>query len=109
MMESVASLLAATEQLPAVDLAIDHARGSAEARVGTCTISRIDLEHGHVRVTAPEDTIPTLRRLFPSSRVTPSGIAFDLVDSQGRSEALAAIRRRAHVQRFLWQFRVASP
>lgn len=27
---------------------------------------------------------------------------------QGCSEALAAIRRRAHVQRFVWQVRVTS-
>jgi predicted metalloprotease with PDZ domain len=37
------------------------------------------------------------------------GIVFDLSDSHGCSEALAAIRRRVNLERLVWQFRVASP
>ena len=109
MMRSEASVLDAIRRLPAVEVKIDDARGSAEARVGTWIIARVDLERGTVLVTSPADTIPTLQRLFPSCRATTNGIVFDLVDSQGCSEALAAIHRRANVQRFIPQLRAASP
>jgi hypothetical protein len=108
MNESVASVLAAIKRLPAVELEIDDAHGSAEVRVGTWVVTRIDLERGTVVVTAPADVIPGLQRLFPSSRATANGIVFDVVDCQGRSEALAAINRRANVQRLIPQFRTAS-
>jgi hypothetical protein len=109
MFPAVASLLAAIGQIPGVDSEIDCARGAAEARVGAWVIARIDLERNCILVTAPRDAIPTLHRLCPSSRATTEGIALDLVDPQGWSEALAAVRRRAHVQRLIWQYRAASP
>lgn len=109
MIGSVASVLAAIEQLPAIELSLDEALGLAEARVGSWVVARFDLRRAVVVVTTPGDTIPTLQRLFPSSRATTNGIVFDLRDSQSRSEALAAIRRRASVQRFIPQFGAASP
>lgn len=109
MMRSVASVLAEIRRAPAIELEIDDAHCSAEARVDNWVIARIDLERGTVLVTAPADTIPTLQCLFPSSRATTHGIVFDLATSQGRLEALAAIHRRATVQRFIPQFRAASP
>jgi hypothetical protein len=50
-----------------------------------------------------------LHHVFPSSRPTDEGIAFDLADARSRSEALAAIRRRVNVERLIPQFRATSP
>ena len=108
-MRSVEAILRAVERLPAVKLEIDDARTSAGVRVGARVVARIDVQHGAVLVIAPADTIPTLQRIFSSCRPTADGVVFDLGDSQGWSEALAAIRRRVNVERLVWQFRVASP
>jgi hypothetical protein len=109
MMRSVETILAAVERLPAVTLEIDGARRSAGVRVGARLVARIDLRHGGVLVNAPAESIPTLQRSFPSARPTANGIVFGFADSQGCSEALAAIRGRVNVERLVWQFRVASP
>jgi hypothetical protein len=109
MTRSVETILAAVEGLPSVKLEIDAAQRSAGVRVGARLVARIDLGHGGVLVSAPAEWIPTLQRVFPSSRATANGIVFDLADSQNCSEALAAIRRRVNVERLVPQFRVASP
>jgi hypothetical protein len=72
---SVEALLAAVQRIPAVTLEIDDAQRSAGVRVGATLIARIDLWHGRVLVHAPADVIPTLRRVFPSSRPAANGIA----------------------------------
>ena len=108
-MDSVESVLAAVERVPAVRLQMDDAYGAAGVRVATRVVARIDLRHRSVLVKVPPDLIPTLQRDFPSSRPTAEGIVLDVTRSPGGSEALAAIRRRATVERFAPQFRVASP
>jgi len=107
-MHSLETMLAAVGRLPAVKVHIDDARRSASVQVGARVVGRIDLETGGVDVYAPPDRIPTLQRAFPSCRATADGIGFDRIESQS-SEALAALRRRANVERLAWQFRVASP
>ena len=110
MTPSAESVLSAVEGLPGVEVHIDDAEAEAGVRVGARVVARIDLRgHGGVLVELPEDRIPTLQRVFPSSRPTADGIAFDLADSKCRAEAIAAIRRRVNVERLVWQFRVASP
>ena len=109
MMRSVEAILRAVERVPAVKLEIDDAHTSAGVRVGARVVARIDVQHGGVLVIASANTIPSLERVFPSSRPTADGIVFGLTDARGCSEALAAIRRRARVERLVWQFRVASP
>jgi hypothetical protein len=109
MMQSVESILGAVERLPAVKLEIDDFQATAGVRVGARVVARIDLRHGEVLVEVPADRIPTLQRVFPSCRATADGIAFDLLDDQSCSEALAAIRRRVNVEDLVWQFRAASP
>ena len=109
MMRCVETILAAVERLAAAKLEIDDAHRSAGVRVGARLVARIDLQHGGVLVSAPAGWIPTLQRVFPSSRQTANGIVVDLAGSQSCSEALAAIRRRVHAERFVPQFRVASP
>ena len=109
MMRSVETVLVAVERLPAVKLEIDDAQASAGVRVGARLVAHIDLRRGGVLVDAPADTIPTLHRVFPSSRPTAYGIVFDLAHARGSSEALAAIRRRVNVERLVWQLRLASP
>ena len=94
MTRSVEAVLAAVERLPLVRLEIDDAGGSAEARVRTRLVARFDLRHDGVRVTAAGAN---------------GEVVFDLADARGRSEALAAIRRRVDVESFAWQLRVASP
>lgn len=108
-MRSVESILGAVERLPAAKLEVDDSHVSAGVRVGARIVARIDLRHGGVLVDLPADRIPTLQRVFPSSRPTADGIAFDLADAQSCVEALAAIRRRVNVEGFVWQFRAASP
>jgi hypothetical protein len=108
MIRSVGTLLSGVERLAGVTLEVDNAQSSAGVRVGARLVAHIDLQDGCVLVNAPADTIATLHRLFPSSRPTAHGIVFDLADSQDCSEALAAIQRRVHVERFSWQFRGAS-
>jgi hypothetical protein len=108
MMRCVETILAAVERLPAVKLEIDDAHSSAGVRVGARLVARIDLRHGRVLATAPAEWIPTLQRSL-SSRQTANGIVVDLADAQDHSEALAAIRRRVNAERFVPQFRVASP
>jgi hypothetical protein len=108
-MQSVEAILAEVERLPAVKLEIDDAESWAGVRVGARVVARIDLRHGGVLVNAPGDMIPTLQRVFPSSRPTPDGIVFDLADPEGCSEALAAIRRRVNVESLIWQVGDALP
>jgi hypothetical protein len=102
-------LLAALEHQPPARLQVDRRGGSAAVRVGAGVVARIDLRRARVLVDAPADRIPTLRALYPSSRPARGGIVFHLGDSGSYSEALAAIRRRARVQRFVGQFRSGSP
>jgi hypothetical protein len=109
MMRCVETILAAVERLAAVKLEIDDAHRSAGVRVGARLVARIDLQHGGVLVSAPAGWIPTLQRVFPSSRQTANGIVVDLADAQDHAEALAAIRRRVNAERLVPQFRVASP
>jgi hypothetical protein len=109
MAQATDALLAAVERLPAATLELDDARRTAGVRVGARLVARIDLWHGRVLVDAPGHLIPTLRRVFPSSRPAVDGIAFDLADAQARSDALAAIRRRVDVERVSGQSREASP
>jgi hypothetical protein len=103
------TLLATVERLPAVTSTVDQARGSAEARVGTRLVARIDLTNGSVLVDAAADAIPDLLRIFPSSRPAPDGLVFDLAGSGDCSAALAAIRRQANAETLLPQARIASP
>ena len=77
--------------------------------MGARLIAHIELRHGGVLVSTPDDRISQLLRVFPSCRPAADGIHFDLADSQSRTEALAAIRRRVTVERLVWQFRAASP
>jgi hypothetical protein len=105
----VEALLEAVQRLVAVRIDRQDAGGSAEVRVGACLIARIDGLHSQVFVYLPADRIPDVRRMFPSSRETAGGLVFDIADPRSASEALAAIRRRAHVETFAPQFRVASP
>jgi hypothetical protein len=109
MTPSTEQLLATLERLPEVWLDIDTAQRSGGVRVDGQLVACIDLEHDRVLVNAPADVIPTLDAVFPSSSPTADGIVFDLVDPRSSSEALAAIRRRARVQRFVWQLQSASP
>lgn len=103
------TLLAAVERLPSVRVEIDDARRSAGVSVGARLIADIDLEQSRVLVHAPADTIQTLHGAFPSSRPAAHGIVFDLADAEHSAEALAAIRRRAHVETLVPQFREGSP
>jgi hypothetical protein len=102
-------MLSTIERMPAVGLAIDEARGWAGVWVGARLVARIDLRRGEAHVHAPADVIPTLQRTFPTSRPSPTGVVFDLIDGQNHLAARAAIRRRVNVERLAWQFRVASP
>jgi hypothetical protein len=106
---SANTLLAALERIPGVRLEIDEAQRAADVRVGARVIARIDLQHDHVVVDTPADLIPTVQRVFPSSRPVANGISFGLDGDQTRREALAAIRRRVNVERVATQFREASP
>jgi hypothetical protein len=109
MTSPVDGLLGALERLPPARLETDWSAGSAAVRVGARTVARIDLRRARVLVEAPADWIPALRSLFPASRAAADGIVFRLVDSDSCGEALAAIRRRADIQRFVGQFRAGSP
>ena len=109
MTPSIDSFLASVERLSAATVEIDDARRSADVRVGSELVARIDLRDGHVLVKAPADTIPTLQRLFPSSRPTADVIIFHVDDRRDRAQALAAIRRRVDVQWLVPQFRAGSP
>ena len=109
MLSSAETILSAIERVPAINVQLDDVLRSAELRVDGRLVARVDLRGGDVFVSAPAETIPTLQRLFPSARATGDGIAFHLADPRGSSEALAAIRRRASVERFGWQLGVASP
>jgi hypothetical protein len=106
---SVATILAAVEGLPGVTVERAGALESAGVRVGARIVARIDQDRSRVLVNAPPEWIPTLQRKFPSSRATMDGVAFDLADADALPEALAAIRSRIHVERFVPQLRDASP
>ena len=109
-MPSVEAFLAEVERLPPpVTLETDEPRGWAVVRAGTRLIGRVDLVGARALVSVPRDRVGAVRRQFPSSHPAADGIAFGLEDARSRSEALAAIRRRAHVQRLASQFRAASP
>jgi hypothetical protein len=109
MTPSIEAFLAALERLPGVTLDIDAACRAGSVRAGGQVVARVDLGHERVLVHAPADFIATLQRVFPSSLPVADGIAFDLAVNGSSTEALAAIRRRAHVQQFLWQLRYHSP
>jgi hypothetical protein len=109
MMRPVDTIVAGIQRIPAVNLEIDDAQAFARVQVGGRRVARIDLRDGRVVVYAPGDTIPTLQRVFPSSRSTADGIVFDSLDSENCRAALAAIDRRVQVERLASQFRVASP
>jgi hypothetical protein len=109
MRPSIDAFLAEVERLSAATVEIDEPRGSAEVRVGSQHVARIDLRDGHVLVKAPADTIPALQRLFPASRPTAEGLAFEVDEPPDRAQALAAIRRRVGVQWLVPQFRAGSP
>jgi hypothetical protein len=109
MTPSIEELLAALERLPAVTLNIDAACRTGSVRAGGQVVARVDLGHERVLVNAPADFVATLQRVFPSSLPTADGIAFDLAVAGSSTQALAAIRRRVHVQQFLWQLRHQSP
>jgi hypothetical protein len=109
MSRSAEAIVAAVERLPAIALDTDHASHSAAVRVGARVIARIDLRNGSVFVSAPPDTIPTMHRVFPSGRPLGRGMQFDAAGTQGSTDALDAIRRRANVERLVWQFRLRSP
>jgi hypothetical protein len=106
---SVEAIVAALERLPAVALDAHRPSDSAAIRVGARVIARIDRRHDTVFVSAPPDTLPTLQQAFPSGRPLGRGIEFDLARTQGAADALGAIRRRANVERLVWQFRLRSP
>ena len=108
-MRCVEAILAAVERIPGAKLEIDARQRSAGVRVGARLVAHIDLRHGRVLVNVPTDTIPTLRRAFPSSRPSAKGIVFDAVNARACSEAVAAIRRRVTMERLAPQLRVASP
>jgi hypothetical protein len=101
----VESTLAAVRRLADVELDGDEARVRSRAEL----VARFDLRHHRVLVRAPQELIPSLRRVFPSSRATPEGIVFDLTRSDACPEAVAAIRKRLEAQRLVAQSRVASP
>jgi hypothetical protein len=109
MTPSIEALLAALERLPGVTLNLDAACRTGSVRAGGQVVARVDLRHERLLVNAPADFIATLQRVFPSSVPTPDGIAFDLAVPGSCTQALAAIRRRVHVQQFVWQLRSASP
>jgi hypothetical protein len=109
MTPSIEALLAAVERLPAVTLDIDADCRTGSVRADGHVVARVDLGHERVLVNAPADFIATLQRDFPSSVPTADGIAFDLAVTGSFTQALAAIRRRVHVQQFVWQLRSASP
>ena len=103
------TFLAAVQYVRTATVEIDAASESAGVRIGDRPLAHIDLRHGRVAVDAPANVIPTLQRLFPSSRPATGGIVFDLADPRARPEALAAIRRRANVERLVGQALEASP
>jgi hypothetical protein len=105
-LDGVNALVASVERLPAVTLDCDGTRRSADIRVRGEVIASIDMGCGHVLIYSPPDTPPDLTWIFPSATATADRIAFDPGDCAG---ALAAIRRRVHMERLHWQFRVASP
>jgi hypothetical protein len=107
--QPIETIVAAVDRVPAAMVDIDDARTSANVRVGGRIVARLDLRHGRVLVNSPADTLPTLQRVFPSSRPTAEGIVFDLADSQDCSEALASILERVRVEIFMHQARWASP
>jgi hypothetical protein len=103
------TLLSAVQRLPFVRAAVDPGGRTAGVYVGARRVAEIDLDQDGVVVYNPTDYIPTLLRVFPSSRPVAEGIAFDLSDAGHCEEALAAISRRAHVETLVPQFRDASP
>jgi hypothetical protein len=103
------TLIAALEPLPSVRVKVAPGRGSAGVYVDVRRVADIDLDGDAVLVYSPAETIPTLLGVFPSSRPVAEGIAFDLSDAGHCAEALAAIRRRAHVETLVPQFRESSP
>jgi hypothetical protein len=103
------TLLSAVERLPSVRTVVGPHRRSAAVYVGARLVAEIDLDQDGAVVHTPADTIPTLLGVFPSSRRTANGIAFDLSEASHAPQALAAIERRAHVETLVPQFREASP
>jgi hypothetical protein len=103
------TIVAAVERIPVVKVETDEAETSANVRVGTRIVARLDLAHGRVLVHTPADAAQTLRRVFPSSRPTAGGIAFDLGGSEDCSEALASIVERVKAEIFMHQARWSSP
>jgi hypothetical protein len=109
MTESVETILAAVEGLPGVTVESGGAQEPADVRVGARIVARIDHRGSRVLVDVPPEWIPTLRQRFPSSRATVDGVVFDVAGPEALEEALAAIRSRIHVERFVPQLRAASP
>jgi hypothetical protein len=108
-MSGVETIVEAVERHPAIALETDDACESVAVRVGARVIARIDLRNGTVFVSSPPDTMPTLQHVFPSGRPLGRGMEFDVAGAHAAAEALAAIRRRANVERLVWQFRLRSP
>jgi hypothetical protein len=104
-------VLSAIAGWPGIEVDVHASRDAAAVRVygHERAIARIDLSRGEVLVRAPRDTLATFHRAFPSARVTGNGLVFDLDRSPNAAFAVAAIRRRATVERLAWQFRVQSP
>jgi hypothetical protein len=101
----VEATIAAVRQLAEVEVDADEARVRSRHEL----VARLDLRHHRLLVRAPRELIPSLRRVFPSSRATRDGIVFDLAHEDACPEAIAAIRKRLDLQRLGPQSRVASP
>jgi hypothetical protein len=109
MSQRVEALLDALRRDEPGDLSIERSPGGAEVKVGSDTIARIDDPREELVVYAPPDVRSRLQSEYQGARSDPAGIAFDLRNDEHAAAGLAAVRRRARVQRVGWQYREDSP
>src|ERR1700744_2098053 len=84
------------------DVSIERSPGTAEVKVGSDTIARVNEQREELVIYVPADFRPTLQAEYPGARPDPLGLAFDLGDDERAAAGFALLRRRARVQRVGW-------
>jgi hypothetical protein len=106
---NVRRVLEAVSRWPGVVVDLNEPAGRATISAGADEIGRVDLRRGEVVVNAPADVLPTMQRTYPNARPVADGMLFEVAYGNEDTAALAALRRRANVERLSWQTRNESP
>jgi hypothetical protein len=105
----VDALLDAFRSGEPADLSIERSASTAEVKLGSQTIARVDEARQELVVYVPPDARSRVQADHPEARLDPAGVAFDLSNDHDAAVGFDLLRRRATVERVGWQYRERSP